>query len=349
MTARFAGPRQGVYTVNPRQMMVNKPKNINDEDLIDGMSLPNEQPLNQPTSTSYLLQRIRVAELFRRFTDRTELHASDAGTTCYRYVLDTDAELKRLMNELPSFFTLEGESLEDLSRVYPQIAPGIITQRYLLQTSVEIHRCKLHLPYLVRASVEPAFAYSRQACLKAAKHVIYAERQLSKEKIPYASIRYKVCGILYAVFMASIALGLDLCLNKGMGHEAATKGELLDACRILEVAKSQSASAARLSESLMHVLSQHEVSRSDLDLEQGAAGAENVNSIDTIQKKSAASASQPLQSARKTYPDVASPEAALLSNGLTGTENILQFLEGRTDADIVDWASLFRDLDQTFI
>jgi len=59
-------------------MIVKKPLNLNDEDLVDGMS-QDQKPLSWPTVMSYPLQRIRIAEIMRSLIDRDALAMSSAG------------------------------------------------------------------------------------------------------------------------------------------------------------------------------------------------------------------------------------------------------------------------------
>jgi hypothetical protein len=59
-------------------MVVKKPLNLNDEDLVDGMS-QDQKPLSWPTVMSYPLQRIRIAEIMRSLIDRNALTMSYAG------------------------------------------------------------------------------------------------------------------------------------------------------------------------------------------------------------------------------------------------------------------------------
>lgn len=59
--SQLGGSQKGTYMINPRQMATKKPANAND-DLFDGMSNI-DKPLDQPTITSYFLQRIRLGEI----------------------------------------------------------------------------------------------------------------------------------------------------------------------------------------------------------------------------------------------------------------------------------------------
>src|ERR1700722_8445016 len=102
MLSKYAGPQEGVYTISLHHMVVNKPRNANDEDLVDGMTNV-ELPLSQPTSMSYFLQRIRLAELCREFTDRVPLSISGPETIAYSQVMEVDAKFDKFVEEIPAF------------------------------------------------------------------------------------------------------------------------------------------------------------------------------------------------------------------------------------------------------
>jgi len=88
--ARFDTAVRGVYHCHPRQMVVKKPLNLNDEDLMDGMS-PEQKPLSWPTVMSYPLQRIRISEIVRSLVDRNAL------TMSYNVGLSHDAISNKLL------------------------------------------------------------------------------------------------------------------------------------------------------------------------------------------------------------------------------------------------------------
>jgi len=256
----FSGVSQGVYQCHMRQMIVKKPLNVNDEDLIDGMS-GIEQPLSQPTAMSYSLQRIRLAEISRRFADRTPLIMAHADGPSYDVVMDIDTELQLLINDIPPFFSL---SIADLIKTYPldpSRAASIAHQGYMLYSLLYAQRCSLHFPYFSRGFVDSAYASSREICLQSARLVIQTELQLENSGFRTVT-RYKFLGLLVAVFMASIVLLMDLCQNKSSPQQERQRGEIAGALRILEEARHESETAVKFLDSLMHILRKHKVSPS---------------------------------------------------------------------------------------
>lgn len=198
-------------------MATNKPINLNDEGLGPGMP-SDDLPISQPTSMSYCLQRIRLGELCREISDSLPFGSSGAGATGYQQIREIDARMCDFTNGMPGFFSLHYTPSE-LPPTDPRTQPGIIIQRYVINSLICTQRCRLHLPYLSRAATEPTYAYSREAALEAARMVIRTERQLATEKIPFVLARFKFSGGLHCMCMAIIVLLMDVCLNKNVQSE----------------------------------------------------------------------------------------------------------------------------------
>jgi len=54
MLSRYAGPQEGIYAINLRHMVVNKPRNINDIGFVDGIANV-KLALSLPTMMSFSL------------------------------------------------------------------------------------------------------------------------------------------------------------------------------------------------------------------------------------------------------------------------------------------------------
>lgn len=257
MAARLGGVSGGVYQCHLRQMTVKKPLNVNDEELVDGMSRI-EQPISQPTAMSFSLQRIRLSEISRSIVDRTALIAADANGPSHDIVMDIDTELQLLKNDIPPFFLMSTVDLTKIYQLDQSQAAKIVHQGYMLHSLLYTQRCKLHFPYFSRGFVDSAYAPSRELCLQSARLIIQTELQLESSGVCMA-IRYKFLGLLLGVFMASIVLLMDLCHNKSSSQQEKQRGEIADAFRILEEARYESETAAKFLDSLMHVLRKHKV------------------------------------------------------------------------------------------
>ncbi|KAJ5716947.1 hypothetical protein N7488_002593 [Penicillium malachiteum] len=252
--SQYAGPQKGTYSINPRHMATKKPLNANDEDLLDGATHVNK-PMNQPTSMSYSLQRIRLAELCREVTDRISFAESCYELSNYQHIRDVDAQICKIVNEMPSFFSLNNSS-EKAPSNNARNPPGVIIQRYVINSLIYALRCRLHLPYLSRAATEPEYGYSREACLKAARMVIRTERLLATERLPFGLARLRFTGVIHCVCMAIIVLLMDVCLHKSIQPEEdqQRRAEIYSAFSVLEQAKGQSPFVEKILESFYAVL-----------------------------------------------------------------------------------------------
>ncbi|KNB15323.1 hypothetical protein FOXG_21297 [Fusarium oxysporum f. sp. lycopersici 4287] len=145
MISRFPGPHEGTYLINPRQMNVRKPLNADDEDLVEGQELVGK-PINCSTNMSYFLQRVRLAEVVRNFTDRVPLtNSSNPDVHSYDLVLEVDAAIGQFIEDLPPFLKFNTDEPQQLPATDTHKKPGLIIQRHVMNVFVHGQRCKLHL------------------------------------------------------------------------------------------------------------------------------------------------------------------------------------------------------------
>ncbi|RAL68047.1 hypothetical protein DID88_008770 [Monilinia fructigena] len=116
---RFNCGSQNIYHCHPRHMLVKKPLNINDEDVIDGMR-GTEQPLSQPTTMSFQLLQLRLSEISHNMVDRSPLIMGLSGGLSHDVVMNIDTELQMLLNDTPPFFSM---SVPELTANY-QLDPS---------------------------------------------------------------------------------------------------------------------------------------------------------------------------------------------------------------------------------
>ncbi|KAK5045410.1 hypothetical protein LTR84_009274 [Exophiala bonariae] len=289
MFARYPGPFEGLYTINPHHMCVRQPLNIDDADLFDGIHFfQADKPISQPTEMSYNIQRIRLSKICLEITDSIPFNSR---SFTHEQIMTIDNKIQDFINTLPEFLRLD----ENISSVVAQtglserFSRGIVIQRYIINSLVHAQRCKFHLQYLGQISTavgknSPEYKASRDICLNTARSIIRFEQALEHENVAFAKVRLKFSGILYCLFMATMVLGLDLCLNKrpsirlkpsqgrGRGHsqpnvvDEERKAELVHACRILAQARKESLMAAKLLDSLFNTLKKHQVTVPPLDL-----------------------------------------------------------------------------------
>lgn len=239
-------------------MAVRMPLNIDDENLTEGGDFVG-LPIEEPTCMSYFLQRVRLAELSRIFSDRMGLSASSPDTVRYNFVLEVDEAIEKFIQEIPPFFTMEASELRKLLPTDKRRSPGLIVQRHVINLFVHGQRCKIHIPFFARGTVEPAYARSREVCLKTAQIILETECQLERENVTFVSTRLRLTVVLHSVFLASIALLLDLCLGTDVEAKAKSRELMVQVWRILDGAHGHSIPATRLQELLRQVMKKNKV------------------------------------------------------------------------------------------
>lgn len=363
LAARYTGLTEGIYQTDPRRMVVNKPRNVDDEDLLIDADII-EKPLDQATVMSYLIQRVRLAEVSRQLIDRNSLFVSTDGGLDYNAVLEADNELESLFNEIPPFFRLSND--KESPRIGSAASPNVAIQRYFVNSLLHSQRCRLHLPYLARGSVDPAQTYSRIACLKSASLIIQSELNLERENIPFAHTRLKLTGILYSVFMASIVLVMDMNLNArdSASQQETQREQFAHAIRMMESAARRSASAASLLQTMMAILRKGSIP-SYQAVQRGLGYPLMHNAVDT--RPPVQDLSQQLQPASETILEVMPSEEAnfgeesqIFDTRMTDTaptgvdmasyfDELTQSWDPRMGIDEMAWGAMFSELDASFL
>lgn len=324
------GPMEGTYSIQPRHIATNFPRHLEEEDM-EKESPSFERPLTTPTASSYLIQRIRLAEICRKSIDITPLGAWGSETTRYEDIMALDLEFEKFKRELPPFFQYTPEAHERYRNLYQQ-RPSILVQKYTVNMIFQNRRCRLHQPYLVRGFSDRAYAQSRDVCLQSARAVLAVNFELKKEDMLAASL-LSTSGTHHHIFFATVALVMDLCFNKTDGDEqqdATRRAEVMEACRLLGDAKDRSAVAKRFLDSLMDVMKKHKVRLFDTAME---------------------CEQQQQQQQQPDVPMLPTMETDFDPNGSAQSEfeEIWQsYIEHGPNMDLPDWAELFDDLQTQF-
>ncbi|CAO2658204.1 Nn.00g059270.m01.CDS01 [Neocucurbitaria sp. VM-36] len=207
------GPSEAVYLVQPKFTASNIPKHINDDDL--GNPNIQERPLTEPTTMSYVLHRLKVAEIVRCILDVIPHDPSDAT---YEMILSLDSKFDSLSQDLPAFFRVENAD-SDETKVIVRSHPYIPIQRLMLNMTINIFRCKLHFPYLAGNPSKSLHAFSRDASLKAARNLLSAHRDMISSEISNSADFMKIQGTVFHIFMGALVLATDLCCNQPRGAD----------------------------------------------------------------------------------------------------------------------------------
>lgn len=322
-------------------MAVRKPRNANDDDIVDGREVV-DRPLEEATCVSYLLQRVKLAEVCHELLDRSPFILLSPEAMDYQQVMEVDARLRQFMQDMPSFFSLDNTDLHSLPSTDPRRSPSITVQRYTLNILLHRQLCKLHLPYLARGTVEPAFAYSHESCLKSARLIIHVEHKLRRENLPFVSFRQRMNMVLRSVFVACIALVLHACLGGDSQDSVASGEEVADAWDILHEARDQSPLASKLLELSIQVLKKNKATHPALETlknqpsmrlrPHGGTPPMTPDSGHQNDNRNGAMAQQLNPESETAY-----------------LEREWQALQGRMDLDAIDWDRLFWGLDAPFI
>ncbi|THZ50651.1 hypothetical protein D6C90_02405 [Aureobasidium pullulans] len=256
-------PQEGTYTINPRHCLVNRPMNVDDDDLARGGDIQNK-PMSEPTEMSYFLIRTDGGEMCRGFADLVHPLASGVNNVDYDEIIALEDQTAKLVNDMPFYFQLDEESrrrTEPYLSKYPQLA----TQRYLLQQGLHCHRSRIHRPFLIRGSMDARFKFSREACLESVRKSLEIRRLLNQEKrgmvLPIARLNF----VLYHVFMAALTLALDMCFNKSTSEaeDLSRRTELKEACMMLQESRTEMPAADRFLGPLMELLRKHKIQLQD--------------------------------------------------------------------------------------
>lgn len=253
--ATLGSSHEATYNINPNQMRVNLPRNVTDEEL-ETMPADFQHPASEPTTAAYALQRIRIGEICREIADLR--WSADSDEVSVNDIKNLDAKFEDLFRNLPPFLRMDRSSripYADLEVRYPILK----MQRYAINLIVHARRSKFHLPFLLRASFDPDYSFSREACLRAARIVIQIREELLREPPSVWLGNAKLCGVVHMFFYATVVLVMDLCINKGSDCDGARKREIKEACQALEEAKRQSPAAGMFLDSLMVILRKHKI------------------------------------------------------------------------------------------
>lgn len=259
--ANVAGPQQGIYSIQPRQFMVHLPRNLNDKDLEAG-EFAIESDDSMPTEMSFHILRARGAELTREIVD-TLPPPFDAGagigTVDYEKLLRLEKKTDDfLYHHSPFFFRFDDES-RHRSKALDAKFPQLPFQRAMMSLGVHHSRIRMHRPFLVRASQDTRYEYSRRACLDAARRTMQVWRFLCEEMPMPSTSSSRIVLVLHHVFTATLILALDLSFVPPASKEEEEQGweEVRDACRTFDAARKVSPVASMFLNPLMDILKKH--------------------------------------------------------------------------------------------
>lgn len=151
------------------------PQNLNDDDFTCTMTtLPPPRPNNEVTTTSYLINKSRICEVFGQIAT----HANSLKSPSYDEVLRLDKDLNEAYASIPPMFQVRSmdRSITD--------SPQIILFRFNLGHLYNKSRCVLHRKFLIGIDGQPPYEYSIKVGLEAAMDLMSFQSQISEAAQP---------------------------------------------------------------------------------------------------------------------------------------------------------------------
>ncbi|GJC85496.1 putative transcription factor lepB [Colletotrichum liriopes] len=272
MLGLMGGPTDGTYNVQPRQMNVKYPRNIND----DEASLSDESfamPPDTATMLSCFIKRIQLAEIARSIIDARAPGVPDAEVADYDKVLELDSLFEDALADFPSFLRPDGP--------IPANAPPYLgLQKDIVLLGFHSRRARLHRPFLLHDKQDAQYQPSREICLRSARTVLSIATSLLRASqdrgmVSALNVRAMSCRlgcVIGHMFMACTILALNAGLDPSRGTPVADDGrgvssdltaethaEVAQACRALASAGEESAVAEKLVRNLVGVLRRYRV------------------------------------------------------------------------------------------
>ncbi|PLB49897.1 hypothetical protein P170DRAFT_445337 [Aspergillus steynii IBT 23096] len=255
LLALSGGPQEGTYLINPNQMRVNYPRNMDDEDL-DRQEPGYSVPMLQPTAMSYSIFRLQLANLCRVTVDTLPSAFSSWIDISYDTIITLDQQFQHFLHDLPFFLRLDEASRKqsrDIDRKYPQF----VFQRYIICSTAHSRRFKLNQPFFTRTSLDRRYEYSRNACLQSARAIIDMKRNLDNHDA--GSIISRLAVFLHTFYLATAVLVMDFCMNKDQQDHSERRQEVASACHDLQEASKTSRLASRFLASFRTILRKYQV------------------------------------------------------------------------------------------
>lgn len=261
-------------------MNVRQPLNIEDEDIdLSDTGLPS----SVPTTMSYTLCRIRLAEISRQMADETAAQLFQGQELPYDTIIALDGKLRRGLNEMPGFYHFGLAAQQKFATLYHE-RPVFASQRSMLQLGYHFRFCRLHRRHFVRGAKDPRYSYSHVVCLQSARTVLEIKRIMDEESPVMTPSSSLIWAVMHHVFVAAVILLIDVCYNWEDVLANKRKEEVIAACRMLTNAHRSSAVARRAVDAMMDVLRKHWIHVRGLKCPQAQAQAQSAKPAGAVQQ-----------------------------------------------------------------
>ncbi|KAF5867961.1 putative c6 zinc finger domain-containing protein [Botrytis fragariae] len=247
----MSGPQSGTYMIHPQQMKCDYPSNVNDVDI--GPPGDYKQPTYMETDMTYSTFRYQLSIICREIVDAMQDLSCEIHELPYETVLNFDRKLISMVSEIPPAFRMDAKSRaqhKNLDAKHPFLA----VQRTAGHFGVQTRFTRIHRPYLARGAHDPRFSYSRMVCLRSARSVIELGTELTDWGKKQNFQPFRMWTVTHHIFVATVILVMDFCLNKDDPRSEERKAEIMDAFKMLESCQETSTIARRGLEQLRDIL-----------------------------------------------------------------------------------------------
>lgn len=188
------GPQEGMYAIHPHQISTNQPRNLTREDLNTHGPEFTRSSL-EPTVMSYYLHRIKLAHACRDIVDAVWCFP-DMDQVNYDLVASMDAKFENIYRTMPRFLRFDISSSQLRAEYGDAFTVQMDNQRVMANQMINTMRCKLHLPFLIRAKSDDRFKYSRKIGLESARNVFKIRQTVLDEESHFLESHLKLGGRL---------------------------------------------------------------------------------------------------------------------------------------------------------
>lgn len=181
-----------MYSIHPHQVSTNQPRNLTRDDLNTQGPDFNRSSL-EPTVMSYYLHRIKLASVCREIADSVWCY-TDLDHINYDLVTSMNAKFENIERNMPRFLRFDISSNQLRSEYGDAFTVQMDNQRVMANQMLNTMRCKLHLPFLIRAKFNPQFNFSRNVGLESARNVFKVRQSVLDEEQVFMKSHLKLGG-----------------------------------------------------------------------------------------------------------------------------------------------------------
>ncbi|GAA5840707.1 hypothetical protein JCM3766R1_000518 [Sporobolomyces carnicolor] len=198
---------RGYILLHARDISASFPLDLHDHELAVAEGAP-ERPFEETVLTS-LIERFKIS----RYSEGVTEEILSGKPLAYERVLELDRELESLLESIHPLYQWGHLPLLDLSVASSELRAWRIS---IVWITLWREKLRLHRPFLHRSYSDPSLAYSRQACIDAAKGFL-AIHACPANLVPAAGFTHKAC-------LACIILALEIVYDKDHCHSRQYRG-----------------------------------------------------------------------------------------------------------------------------